>query len=111
MNKENIESIAMQLLLVIVGLIALYYLIDDIVALVVSIVIWSFSGWAVGQILRRDYGIVHSALLGFSGGLVSYFVFRILNIDTGNIVIVSDVLAGIVGALLIIGVRAIADRM
>ncbi len=91
--------------LILVGLFAATLLIGSVIPLVISILVWSLAGWAAGKLTRRDYGFLHSALLGFGGGLVSFFVFRLLGISLGNIYIISDVLAGAVGALLIIGAQ------
>ena len=95
-----------QIGMLVIGIIIAIVLIQSLIPLIVAVLVWSLAGWGAGKIVQgHGYDPVTNILYGFGGGLVSYIVLRILGIDLGNIFIVSDVLEGMVGALMIIGAR------
>lgn len=105
-NSDNGKITIAQMGMLVVGIVLAFLLIQAFIPLIVSVLVWSLAGWGAGKIVQgHGYDPITNIMYGLGGGIVSYFVFRILGIDLGDIFIVSDVLAGMVGALLIIGAR------
>lgn len=110
-NSENGRITLSQVGVIVVGIVLLILLVQITFPLIVAILIWSLAGWGAGKIVQgKGYDPITNVIYGFGGGIVSFFVFRLLGIDLGDIPIVSNVLEGMVGALLIIGARNLLNR-
>ncbi|MCY3835304.1 MAG: hypothetical protein OXF83_02565 [Anaerolineaceae bacterium] len=106
MNSERGTVSIAQVGMLVVGIVVAFLLLQAVIPLIVAVLIWSLAGWGAGKIVQgHGYDPITNIIYGFGGGIVSFFVFRILGIDLGEIPIVSDVLEGMVGAVLIIGAR------
>lgn len=110
-NSDNGNITITQIGMLAVGIVVAFILIGPIIDLIGAVIVWSFAGWGAGKIVQgKGYDPITNIIYGFGGGIVSFFVFRLLGIDLGDIPIVSNVLEGMVGALLIIGVRNLLNR-
>lgn len=110
-NSQNGKITLSQVGVIVVGIVLLILLVQITFPLIVAILIWSLAGWGAGKIVQgKGYDPITNVIYGFGGGIVSFFVFRLLGIDLGDIPIVSNVLEGMVGALLIIGARNLLNR-
>ncbi|MCY3935760.1 MAG: hypothetical protein OXG09_07200 [Chloroflexi bacterium] len=111
MNSERGTVSIAQVGMLVVGIVVAFLLLQAVIPLIVAVLIWSLAGWGAGKIVQgHGYDPITNIIYGFGGGIVSFFVFRILGIDLGEIPIVSDVLEGMVGAVLIIGARNWMNR-
>ena len=110
-NSDNGNITITQIGMLAVGIVVAYILIGPIIDLIGAVIVWSLAGWGAGKIVQgKGYDPITNIIYGFGGGIVSFFVFRLLGIDLGDIPIVSNVLEGMVGALLIIGARNLLNR-
>ena len=111
MDSHNGSISVTQVGMLVIGIVVAILLIKSVLPLIVAVLVWSLAGWGAGKIVQgHGYDPVTNVLYGFGGGLVSYFLLRLLGIDLGDIFIVSDVLEGMVGALMIIGARNLLGR-
>ena len=111
MDSHNGSISVTQVGMLVIGIVVAILLIKSVLPLIVVVFVWSLAGWGAGKIVQgHGYDPVTNVLYGFGGGLVSYFLLRLLGIDLGDIFIVSDVLEGMVGALMIIGARNLLGR-
>lgn len=110
-NSDNGNITITQIGMLAVGIVVAYILIGPIIDLIGAVIVWSLAGWGAGKIVQgKGYDPTTNIIYGFGGGIVSFFAFRLLGIDLGDIPIVSNVLEGMVGALLIIGARNLLNR-
>ena len=69
--------------------------------LVLVIIIGTFSGWLAGQIWKgKGFGLFKDLVIGILGSWVGGFVFGILGF--GSMSIIGDIIASVVGALLLL---------
>jgi len=105
---------------VIVLLIVAYVVLSSLVAtamslfgIVFTILSWMFAGYLAGRLLRgRGYGPVGDTALGLAGGIVGSIVLRIIGLSAGsNFWIVGGIIAGVVGAVvLVFAIRIFANE-
>jgi len=82
-----------------------------LVGLLFGIAVWMLIGYLVGQLLRgKGYGPVGDAALGLAGGIIGSIILRILGVSFGDIWVLSNIMVGVFGSLvLIFGIRLIAN--
>jgi uncharacterized membrane protein YeaQ/YmgE (transglycosylase-associated protein family) len=69
--------------------------------LVLVIIIGTFSGWLAGQIWKgKGFGLFKDLVIGILGSWVGGFVFGILGF--GSMSVIGDIIASVVGALLLL---------
>lgn len=103
-----------QLLLLLAVIVVAWIVVNavaGIVGLLFMVAVWMLIGYLVGQLLRgKGYGPVGDALLGLGGGITGSVLLRILGVSFGNIWIVSNIIVGVIGAVvLIFGIRLLFD--
>lgn len=83
--------------------------------LIVWIIIGALAGSLVGWLIRgrkKGFGLPVNITLGFFGAIVGGFIFDALNITIGGALTFSltDLVAAIVGALLLVGLVTLLRR-
>ena len=83
-----------------------------LVGFLIMIAVWMFIGYLVGQLVRgKGYGPVGDALLGLGGGIVGSIVLRLVNVSFGDVWIISNIIVGVIGALILVfGVRLLGNE-
>lgn len=101
------------IVLILIAILLLFVLstvINVTTGLIVPILIWAFTGWAAGKLVKgRGNGALVDILFGLVGGIVGGLIFGILGFSSGGLI--GSILSGIVGAVIVIYlVRAFARR-
>lgn len=84
--------------------------------LIVWIIIGALAGSIVGWLVRgrrRGFGTPVNILIGLIGAIIGGFLFEALDIRVGNLSLtftLTDLVAAIVGSLLLVGLLAIVRR-
>lgn len=98
-------------IIVVVGVLVAVFLFRVTLLFAIPLLIWGIAGWLAGKIVQQDFGVGESIGLGLAGGLVSYFVFRILDVEALiNSGLLGDIIAGVIGALILIVARNFLNR-
>ena len=97
--------------MVVIGLLLAILLFKVTLWFVIPLLTWAAAGWGAGQITNQEFGLGESIQMGIAGGLVSFVVFRIL--DVGILIssgLIGDIISGVIGALMIIGARNLLSK-
>ncbi len=109
--KESGGNLLITAGMVVVGLILAIILFKVTLWFVIPLLAWAAAGWGAGQITNQEFGLGESIQMGIAGGLVSFVVFRIL--DVGILInsgLIGDIISGVIGALMIIGARNLLSK-
>ena len=89
--------------LVIVAVIVLSFVLK-VAGIVIAIATWMCAGYLAGQLIRgRSFGPIGDTALGLVGGIVGSLVLRLFNLGgVTNIIVVGNIIAGVVGAVVLI---------
>lgn len=108
-------SALVAIVVIIIGLIvlnALFKITVGLAALIIPVIVWMVAGMLAGRLLRgRGYGPIGDVLLGLTGGAVGMVVLRAIGLGgLGNMFILGNIVAGVVGAVILVYVvRLIFD--
>lgn len=83
-----------------------------LVGLIIGLLIWMFIGFLTGRLVRgRGYGPIGDILLGLVGGWVGSFIMRATGLDWGTQGgLIGTIVAGVIGALLVVGLIHVVTR-
>jgi uncharacterized membrane protein YeaQ/YmgE (transglycosylase-associated protein family) len=84
--------------------------------LIVWIIIGALAGFIVGWLVRgrkRGFGALGNTIIGMIGALIGGFLFDVLGVQLNSLALtftLTDLVAAIVGSLIILGVLALLRR-
>lgn len=81
-----------------------------VVGFIFMVLVWIFTGWIAGQLIRgKGYGPVKDGLLGLTGGIIGSIILGLFGWNIGGII--GSVITGVIGALILIyGMRTFSDN-
>lgn len=88
------------LVLVVLGAIALFGFVGNILGLIVTLATWALIGWAASQIMNNESSIIDNILIGLLGGVVGSVLFGLLRIGGDGFLM--SLISGTVGAVIVL---------